>query len=151
MDETAAADALRADAVSVRYGDVHALQEASFAVGAGQFLAVTGPSGAGKTTLLWALAGALRVTGGAVTWSGQPVHERTESARAGIVLVPQGNGLARTLTAAENILVALVGTGAPVQGAQTRAAEALALVGLEESGNHLIEELSGGQQQRVAI
>jgi putative ABC transport system ATP-binding protein len=151
MPETAADEALHAHDVAVQYADVRGLEGVTLTVAGGQFLAVTGPSGAGKTTLLWALAGALEVTSGEVTWRGQQVHGRTGSARAGIVLVPQGNGLAKTLTAAENILIALLGTGAAVAGAEDRAAAALALVGLEESGNHLIEELSGGQQQRVAI
>jgi putative ABC transport system ATP-binding protein len=145
MSELAATD------LSVRYGDVLAVDAVSFAVSAGQFLAVTGPSGAGKTTLLWALAGALSPTAGEATWGGSPVPERAEAARQGIVLVPQGNGLARSLTAAENVLIALVGTGASAAGARSRTGDALTLVGLEESGNHLIEELSGGQQQRVAI
>jgi putative ABC transport system ATP-binding protein len=142
---------LRARDLSVRYGDVLALDQVSLTVAGGHLLAVTGSSGAGKTTLLWALAGALTSATGAVTWSGRPVPGRAEAARDGIVLVPQGNGLARTLTAAENILVALIGTGTPRADAEVRTAEALALVGLEESRNHLVEELSGGQQQRVAI
>ncbi len=68
-----------------------------------------------------------------------------------MVLVPQGNGLASSLTAAENVMVPLLGLGVPAADAARRTDAALELVGLPESGNHLIEELSGGQQQRVAL
>ena len=61
------------------------------------------------------------------------------------MIVPQGNGLASSLTATENVLVPLLSTGVGVRDAHRRTHEALALVGLEESGGHLIEELSGGQ------
>lgn len=117
----------------------------------GQLLSVTGPSGAGKSTLLWALAGALRVSRGEVSLDGTAIATREQSAALGVAVVPQGNGLASSLTATENVLVPLLAAGVDPAEAAARSDEALALVGLEESGNHLIEELSGGQQQRVAL
>ena len=66
-------------------------------------------------------------------------------------MVPQGNALAHALTARENVLVPLLAAGVTPVDANRRTTRALALVGLEESGGHLIEELSGGQQQRVAL
>jgi len=143
--------ALRADGVSVAYGDLVALHEIDLTAQPGQFLAVTGPSGAGKSSLLWALAGALVPASGAVTYGGWPVAGREAAARAGIVIIPQGNGLATTLTATENALVPLLITGTPPDQAAERVQDALTSVGLQDSGNHLIEELSGGQQQRVAV
>jgi putative ABC transport system ATP-binding protein len=142
---------LRAEGLTVSYGDLVALQPLDLVVRPGQLLAVTGPSGAGKSTLLWALGGALAPTGGRVTVDGEPVGDREHAAARGIAVVPQGNGLASSLTAAENVVVPLLAAGVRPAEAHQRTEEALALVGLEESGGHLVEELSGGQQQRVAL
>jgi putative ABC transport system ATP-binding protein len=137
--------------LEVRYGDLVAVHPLDLELSPGTLLAVTGPSGAGKSSLLWALAGALTPYAGSVTLDGEPVGVRATAAARGVVMVPQGNGLAVMLTAAENIVVPLIGAGVPGAEAARRAAAALALVGLEESGNHLVEEVSGGQQQRVAL
>ena len=142
---------LRAEGVTVAYGDLVALRDLDLELAPGCLVAVTGPSGAGKSTLLWALAGALVPTAGRVRYDGTVLTSRQQAARVGVAIVPQGNGLASSLTAAENVLVPLLATGAGTAEAHRRTGEALTLVGLEESGSHLIEELSGGQQQRVAL
>jgi putative ABC transport system ATP-binding protein len=144
-------DDLVATGLEVRYGDLVALRDVDLTVRPGQFLSVTGPSGAGKSTLLWALGAALRPYAGQAAVGGTVLVDREQAARLGVVLVPQGNGLASSLTAAENVLVPLLGGGVAAEEAARRTADALELVGLPESGNHLIEELSGGQQQRVAL
>ena len=137
--------------LEVRYGDLVALRDVSLTVRPGQFLSVTGPSGAGKSTMLWALGAALRPFAGSVAVGGTALTGREQAAKLGVIVVPQGNGLASTLTAAENVLVPLLSAGVSAADAARRTATALELVGLPESGNHLIEELSGGQQQRVAL
>ena len=142
---------LQAEGLSVRYGDLVALRGLELDLGPGSLVAVTGPSGAGKSTLLWALAGALAPTEGRVRYAETVLASREQAAGLGVVIVPQGNGLASSLTASENVVVPLMSTGVAAADAHRRAAAALALVGLEESGSHLIEELSGGQQQRVAL
>ncbi|WP_395659848.1 ATP-binding cassette domain-containing protein [Nocardioides sp.] len=144
-------DELRAEGVRVEYGDLVAVRDVDLVVRPGQLVAVTGPSGAGKSSLLWALAGALAPTSGRVLLADQPVAGREAAAARGVALVPQGNGLASALTATENLLVPLLAAGVPAAEAHERTLAALTLVGLEESGSHLIEELSGGQQQRVAL
>ena len=144
-------DDLVATGLQVRYGDLVALRDVDLTVRPGQFLSVTGPSGAGKSTLLWALGGALRPYAGRVAVGDADLVDREQAARLGVVLVPQGNGLASSLTAAENVLGPLLAQGVAADEAERRTEAALALVGLAESGNHLIEELSGGQQQRVAL
>ncbi|MER7071392.1 GNAT family N-acetyltransferase [Terrabacter sp. NPDC000476] len=151
------AGTVRAEGLGVRFGDVVALDGVTVEAAPGGVLAVTGPSGAGKSTLLWALAGALadtatcagRVTVGEAEVS--PRAARDATVRLGVAVVPQGNGLASVLTASENCLVPLVAAGLPAREARDRVEQALLAVGLEDSGNHLIEELSGGQQQRVAV
>lgn len=140
--------------LTVKYGSVMALDgvEAEFA--AGRLTAVTGASGAGKSSLLWAMAGALAsetVTQGSVHIDGDAVRGRGHTLELGVALLPQGNGLASVLTATENCLVPLLELGVPAREATLRVHGALTAVGLEDSGNHLIEELSGGQQQRVAV
>ena len=141
---------LRADGVQVRYGELVAVHPATFLVPPGRMLAVTGPSGAGKSSLLWALAGAT-AHAGSVDVAGVPVAGRTDAAGRGIALAPQGNGLPSFLTAEENVLMPLLAAGIPAADALIRTRAALALLGLEDSANHLVDELSGGQQQRVAL
>jgi putative ABC transport system ATP-binding protein len=142
---------LTAEGVTVRYGDLVAVHDATLTVEAGTVLAVTGPSGAGKSSLLWALAGALRPSGGRVRVDGSDVADRRRAAELGVSLVPQGNGLAAHLTAYENVLVPLLALGVGAREAREASLRALSDVGLEEATSHLVEELSGGQQQRVAV
>jgi putative ABC transport system ATP-binding protein len=137
--------------VSVRYGRVVALHEVHLVAEPGTLLALAGPSGAGKSTLLWAAAGAVSPSEGEVHADGVRIGDRESGVRARIALIPQGNGLAGVLTAYENVAFPLLALGIGPAEAQERALERLADVGLEESGDHLVEELSGGQQQRVAI
>ncbi|HXH78946.1 ATP-binding cassette domain-containing protein [Nocardioides sp.] len=146
---------LRADGLGVRYGELVAVHPLDLHVPAGRMLSVTGPSGAGKSSLLWALARAIRPAvasvSGTVSVDNSVLYDRLQAARAGVVLVPQTNGLAATLSAEESILVPLLALGLPAPEALLRVEESLMRVGLAESGRHLIDQLSGGQQQRVAL
>jgi putative ABC transport system ATP-binding protein len=137
--------------VAVRYGSLVAVDDVDLVVPPGTLLALTGPSGAGKSSLLWVIAGAVRPAAGDVTVGETRIADRGTAIRAGVALIPQGNGLAGVLTAHENVAFPLLATGTGPEEVATRAAAALADVGLAESGDHLVEELSGGQQQRVAV
>ncbi|WP_127504255.1 ABC transporter ATP-binding protein [Actinoplanes solisilvae] len=117
----------------------------------GEILAITGTSGAGKTTLLSAMSGLLSPASGRVLVDGEQLADRDHAVKLGVVLIPQDNGLAAILTAAENISVAVIATGGTAAEARRRTAEALEPLGLSGQANQLIEELSGGQQQRTAI
>jgi putative ABC transport system ATP-binding protein len=125
------------------------LRDVSVTVTAGSMVAVTGASGAGKTTLLWTMAGLLRPAQGEVLLDGAALRDDALARR--VVLVPQDNGLAPVLTAAENLQVALIANGLRPLDARHAGAEALARLGLAGQGDQLVEELSGGQQQRTAI
>jgi putative ABC transport system ATP-binding protein len=136
--------------VTVRYGSTVAVESATLQAYSGEFIAVTGHSGAGKSSLLWAIAGAVS-SQGSVRLGDEEVGDRSHAAGLGIEVIPQGSALALLLSARENVELPLLAKGVRAEEARRRAHEALAAVGLEESGSHLAEELSGGQQQRVAV
>ncbi|HET9293666.1 MAG TPA: ABC transporter ATP-binding protein [Gemmatimonadales bacterium] len=129
------------------------LQDISFEVSAGEFVAVIGPSGSGKTTLLGLLAGLDRPESGQVwldgaelTTLGEDARARLRGAKVGFVF--QSFHLIPTLTARENVQVPLELRGEP--GGE-RAEELLARVGLADRAHHYPAQLSGGEQQRVAL
>jgi len=127
------------------------LREVSAVAEPGRVLAVTGPSGAGKTTLLSTMAGLLRPEDGTVAVDGEPLRDRDDAVGRQVVLVPQDNGLAAILTAAENLQVVLIARGADPAQARRLTVESLDRLGLAAQADQLVEELSGGQQQRTAI
>jgi len=127
------------------------LRDVTVAVRPGELLAVTGPSGAGKTTLLAAMAGLLRPAAGRILVDGAELRDRDQGVTLGVVLIPQDNGLAAILTAAENIAVAMIATGGSPADARRGTADSLERLGLAAQADQLIDELSGGQQQRAAI
>jgi ABC-type lipoprotein export system ATPase subunit len=135
---------------------INALQDVSFDVEAGEFLAVIGRSGSGKTTLLNVIAGLDRASSGHVYVGGQDVStmndsQLTELRRHKLGFVFQSFGLLPLLSAYENVEVALRIAGAPIRERGRRSRELLDLVGLGRRSHHRPYELSGGEQQRVAI
>jgi putative ABC transport system ATP-binding protein len=143
---------LTVETAAIGYGpDEPVLRDVSVEARPGELLAVTGTSGAGKTTLLYAMAGLLAPATGRVLVNGEPIGDRDHAVSLGVVLIPQDNGLAAILTAAENIVVAMIATGRSTAEARRGTAESLDRLGLAAQGDQLIEELSGGQQQRTAI
>jgi len=143
---------LTVEAADVSYnGGTPVLRDVSVTARPGELLAVTGPSGAGKTTLLAVMAGLLRPATGRVLVDGDELRDRDQGVGLGVVLIPQENGLAAILTAAENIAVAMIATGGTPADARRGTTDALERVGMSAQADQLIEELSGGQQQRTAI
>jgi putative ABC transport system ATP-binding protein len=117
----------------------------------GRMLAVTGSSGSGKTTLLSVLGGLLRPDEGEVALGGEPVGTRHGEPRRGTALVLQTYGLVPSLTAEENVSVALPAQAVLGVEARARAATSLDRLGVGDLADRLISELSGGQLQRVAV
>lgn len=135
---------------------VHALRGVELTVNVGEHIAVQGPTGGGKSTLLQIL-GALDVpTSGEMELNGSPVSKMSRSELTklrGLLLgfIFQNYNLIPTMTAQENVEVALVAVGVDAPERRSRAIEMLSKVGLADRLQHLPAELSGGQQQRVAI
>ena len=129
------------------------LNDITFSLERGGFLAIVGPSGSGKTTLLGLLAGLDRPARGRVELDGHDLGSLTEDQRARlrsekVGFVFQSFQLNPTLTARENVQVPLELRGEP---AEVRAQELLDRVGLGDRAHHYPAQLSGGEQQRVAL
>jgi putative ABC transport system ATP-binding protein len=127
------------------------LDEVSLEAPPGRMLAVTGPSGSGKTTLLSLLGGLAGPSAGRASYDGGAVATKQDEPLPGTAFVLQSYGLVPTLTAAENVGIALRGRGVAATESTERAVEALGRVGVDELADRLMSELSGGQLQRVAV
>ena len=133
--------------------EVRALDNVSFEISSGEFVAVVGPSGAGKTTLLNLMGCMDTPTSGSLRIAGHEVQGLSESAltrlrREQIGFVFQHFGLMPTLTVAENVALPALFSRRRVA---TRVNELLEKVGLTQRRGHRPHELSGGEMQRVAI
>ncbi|WP_230206429.1 ABC transporter ATP-binding protein [Microbacterium gorillae] len=136
--------------------EIRALQPTDLEIGAGEFVAIQGPTGGGKSTLLQLLGALDRPTTGQIHLAGAEIagassRRLTEIRAHEIGFVFQGFNLIPTLTALENVEMALEPQPLPAPERTRRAREALEHVGLADRADHLPSELSGGQQQRVAI
>jgi len=130
--------------LTVRYGDVVAVDNVTLSVEGGTLAALVGPSGCGKTSILRAIAGFETPAVGAIAVGGERIDALPPEKRRIGMLFQQG-ALFPHLSVIENVAFGLPGRD------DARAATALRLVGLENLGNRRPHELSGGQQQRVAL
>lgn len=133
---------------------VRAVDDISFTVEKGEFLAIIGPSGSGKSTLLHILGGVDRPTSGKVFVDGQDVYAQNEDQlaifrRRQVGLVYQFYNLIPVLNVVENMTLPVLMDGRQVN--QERLGELLDVLGLRGREKHLPNQLSGGQQQRVSI
>ncbi|RKM60055.1 ABC transporter ATP-binding protein [Butyrivibrio sp. XB500-5] len=134
--------------------EVVALDNASFSVGKGEFVAIVGASGSGKSTLLHMLGGVDRPTSGKVFIDGKDIFELSDDElavfrRQQIGLVYQFYNLIPILNVEENISLPLSLDDREVDKDSLN--NMLELLGIEHRRNHLPNELSGGQQQRTSI
>lgn len=135
--------------VSVRWGDVVAVDAVDLAVAAGEVVALLGPSGCGKSSLLTAIAG-LVPCGGRVSIDGEDVTARRPDQRD-LGLMFQHGALFPHLDVAANVAFGLRMHGWERGRRDQRVAEVLDLVGLGGLGVRRVDQLSGGQAQRVAL
>lgn len=149
---------LRIEHLSKAYGQgenqVRAVDDVSFSVEKGEFLAIIGPSGSGKSTLLHILGGVDRPTSGKVYVDGQDVYAQDEDhlaifRRRQVGLIYQFYNLIPVLNVVENMTLPVLMDGRAVN--RQRLDELLDVLGLRGREKHLPNQLSGGQQQRVSI
>ena len=134
--------------------EVRALDNVSFSVEKGEFLAIIGPSGSGKSTLLHILGGVDRPTSGKVWLDGQDVYAQDEEQlaifrRRQVGLIYQFYNLIPVLNVVENMTLPVLMDGRKVN--EERLEELLETLGLKDRTSNLPNQLSGGQQQRVSI
>lgn len=149
---------LRIEHLSKVYGQgenqVRAVDDVSFSVEKGEFLAIIGPSGSGKSTLLHILGGVDRPTSGKVYVDGQDVYAQDEDhlaifRRRQVGLIYQFYNLIPVLNVVENMTLPVLMDGRAVN--RQRLDELLDVLGLRGREKYLPNQLSGGQQQRVSI
>jgi putative ABC transport system ATP-binding protein len=137
-------------------GDITAVDEVSFQIKAGEFVALVGPSGSGKTTMLSMLAALLQPSGGQILLDGQDLagmndSRRVRMRREKIGFTFQANNLIPYLNALENVEYMLRLNNKLDKLGRLRAQELLARLGLSKRMYNLPPQMSGGEQQRVAI
>lgn len=135
-------------------GKVYALDDVSFSVETGEFVAILGPSGCGKSTLLHILGGVDEPTEWEVCLDGNEYtklleKEKDALRRQKIGMIYQAYNLVPVLNVEENIVLPVLLDGRNVD--QEKLNSLLKLLNLEEERTHLPNQLSGGQQQRTAI
>lgn len=149
---------LRVENLCKTYGkganEVKALDNVSFSVNKGEFIAIIGPSGSGKSTLLHILGGVDKPTSGKVYMDGSDVYAQNDEQlaifrRRQVGLIYQFYNLIPVLDVTENITLPVLMDGQKVN--QKRLNELLTTLKLKGREKHLPNQLSGGQQQRVSI
>ncbi|HIP78997.1 MAG TPA: ABC transporter ATP-binding protein [Kiloniellaceae bacterium] len=136
--------------LSKRFGSVVAIDDVSFEMHSGEFVALLGPSGSGKTTVLMNIAGFQRPSAGQIFVGDRDVVPLPANKR-GIGMVFQRYALFPHMTVAENIAFPLKMRRWPRARRAAAVAEALSVVRLDGLAERMPSQLSGGQQQRVAL
>ena len=151
-------DILKVENICKTYGsgenEVRALDNVSFSVEKGEFVAIIGPSGSGKSTLLHIIGGVDKPTSGKVYMDGNDIYAQNDEQlaifrRRQVGLIYQFYNLIPVLNVTENITLPVLMDGQEVN--EKRLEELLSILKLEGREEHLPNQLSGGQQQRVSI
>ena len=133
------------------FGDLQAVQDASFKADSGEVLSLLGPNGAGKSTTISMLSGLLAPTAGDATIMGHSVTKQPEAAKKSLGVVPQDIALYPDLSARENLI--FWGKMYNLRGAvlKSRVDEVLEVIGLTDRQKDHVGKFSGGMKRRVNI
>lgn len=139
------------DSLSVAYGNIGALWDASVRVGEGEIVSIIGANGAGKSTLLKAVMGLVKPKGGSVAFGGRGLRgmKPHEIVSLGIAYVPEGRRLFPNMTVTENLRMS---TPRRCPDLEQRTREVFEIFpALEKRKSQAAATLSGGEQQMVAV
>ncbi len=138
---------IRYDAVTARFGQLHAMGPTTLHIRKGEFVAIVGPSGCGKSTLLNIVAGMLRPASGSVHYAGRPVA----GTNLDVGYITQKNYCLPWRTVEANVRLPLEFRGMGAAESRERVARSIAQVGLTGFEKAFPKQLSGGMLQRVMI
>jgi ABC-2 type transport system ATP-binding protein len=144
-------DAIVAEGLEKRYGDVQALAGVSFRVRAGEVFALLGPNGAGKSTTVKVLTTLTRLDGGRGEVAGHDVRREADAVRRSIGYVPQSSGVDRDATARENLLLQGRVQGLGGHELKARVDELLGLLGIADPADRVVRGYSGGMKRRLDV
>ncbi|WP_092779665.1 ABC transporter ATP-binding protein [Actinokineospora terrae] len=139
---------LEIDGVSKRYGDIVALREMTFQVGAGELFGFVGSNGAGKTTTMRIALGVLAADAGVVRWDGEPITLET---RRHIGYMPEERGLYPKMKVAEQLVYLARLHGLTTAQAKRSVQEWTERLGVAARRDDEVQKLSLGNQQRVQL
>ena len=139
---------LQVESLSKRYGDVVALDGASFVAKPGRLVGFLGPNGAGKTTTMRCIFGLVRPDAGRTLWNGEPIDRAT---RLRFGYMPEQRGLYPRMRVAEQLSYFAQHHGMAGRDADLATMRWLVRLGLAERANSKLEELSHGNQQRIQL
>ncbi len=142
---------IESDRLTKRFGNLAAVNEATFEVEAGTIFGLLGPNGAGKSTLIRMLTTLLLPSSGTGRVSGFDVVRESDAVRRSIGVIPQARTSDPDLTAAENVYFYAGLFSFPLAGRRRRVKDLLATVGLAEWGDEMVRTFSGGMVRRLEI
>jgi ABC-2 type transport system ATP-binding protein len=151
MAHEKAGPAVIANELTRRFGELVAVDRASLSVEPGEIFGLIGPNGAGKSTLIKMLTTLLPPTGGTGFVAGFDIVRQAAEVRRHIGYVPQLLSADGALTGRENMLLSARLYGIPARERRPRIVDALAVMGLTEAADHLVQRYSGGMIRRLEI
>jgi ABC-2 type transport system ATP-binding protein len=144
-------NAIEVNHLKKTFGDLQAVQDASFNANSGEVLSLLGPNGAGKSTTISMLSGLLAPTYGDASIMGHSVTKEPEAAKASLGVVPQDIALYPDLSARENLVFWGKMYGLRGAALKSRVDEVLEIIGLADRQKDHVGKFSGGMKRRVNI
>jgi ABC-2 type transport system ATP-binding protein len=146
-----AVDAIVAEGLEKRYGEVQALAGVSFRVRAGEVFGLLGPNGAGKSTTVKVLTTLTQPDGGRAQVAGHDVVREPDAVRRSIGYVPQSSGVDRDATGRENLMLQGRVQGMSGRRLGDRVQHLLELLGIADAADRVVRGYSGGMKRRLDV